>query len=326
MKSIAIWWDNKDETIQIHLDVNLWRRDDQEGSFIEFGIRINKGDPKTLFVEMPFAISGQFEDMSVKIDADVGQVLFNDQITLSSQEGLVRELKPSAAGKIFLCQISTDRYKIEDIQGRGRIAIFISKYKEEIPFDDKDIPLYFRFRIKSASRIYEIKNENYFYLDGLFRRSAILDLNINSPRKLPNTLVSKIKNINFQSINMFLISAGIIGFDFQNEQLKRSRILEDKGWEKYNPYNIQQKRLTKDKKQEYVAYHWKKDDKPFSEYSLFLKFQFSTKSILAILITIFIILSLGTLGGIAGNYITTKCFNSFNDMNSSSEKKSELNQ
>lgn len=335
MKSIAIWWDNKELTTKIHLDINLWRRDDQQGSYIEIGIKILEGEPNNIYIDLPLKIIGQFEDMSQKIDINVGQVLFNDQISLTSENGRIKILTLETSEKKFnLCELTNDRIKLEDCDdGRGRITISYKDYVEEAKKQNNSTnPFYFRFRIKSASRIYETKNENYFYLDGLLRRTAILDLNINSPRKLPNTLVTDIKEIQFESINMFLISAGIIGFEFQSEPLKRSRILEDKGWDKYNPYLKKDSilrmfmdklsNLFKLKKQDYVAYHWKQND-PFKEYSLFLKFTFSTKKLWAIFIMITIIIFLGTTGGVLGNFVTTKYFNSFQDTNCSIKRISE---
>lgn len=325
MNSIAVWWEKKqkeDSKIGLHLDINLWRSNETDNNSIEFGVKISDSNEEVFLMDFPFEFEKcQFHDLIPYLskDAEISKILFNENIILETTNGIFTTVKFNGSGVRYT--LLHGRYTIAKNDGRTRLSINLPKAP------DQDLPLYFRFTIDLTKSIYETKDENYFYLDGIFRKVALLDLNINCLRKLPAEIAEKLVGIKIRSINMFLITSNIISFDFVSKTISKSRILERDIWNKYRqlPYKekvagcdtlpTHSKPIFEDK--EVVAYHWKEIAEPIEEYSIFAKFTFSRKKVVALIAFIFLVVFLGGIGGILGNLVTTKIFNNFQDDNTS---------
>jgi len=332
MNSIAVWWEKTKEdlsAIELHLDINLWRSNDSDNNSIEFGIKITGSNEEKFYIDFPFKFDKcQFHDLIPHLskNAEFSKILFNENISLETSDTKFTVVKFNGTGVRYTL-LSDDEFQITPYSnGRTRLLICLPKP----PCDD--FPLYFRFTIDLTESIYETKNENYFYIDGIYRKVALLDLNINCLRKLPVDIAGKLNGIQIKSINMFLITGNIISFDFVSKAASKSRILERDVWSRYRqlPYEKAIFGCEKNKikntleGKEVLAFHWKEigtTDKPIEEYSLFAKFSFSRKKWKALTAFVLVIVILGGIGGVLGNFATTKLFNGFADENQTAEQK-----
>lgn len=312
MNSIAIWWDKKDALAEtnpsIHLDINLWRSNNTDSDAIELGIKVKDYlSVNKLFIDLPFYNeAAKCEDLVPGIvkDNNLIRALFNDAILVSPNDGFITEATFSNGDKIFFCSIDVlkkdQKFILSGGDKRTRITIELSSFHGK---NSNSNPIYFRFRLNCATSIYQTTNENYIWFDSIFRKIAIMDINLNVIRKLPPDIASKVSNASFTSINMFLMTDSIISFDFVSIPVSKSRILEKDVWDEY-------KKGTKIDSKQIVAYHWKQKEEA-REYSLFSKFSFSRKRWWLPAIFVLITVCIGAVGGVLGNYITTKYFDSF---------------
>ncbi len=109
--------------------------------------------------------------------------------------------------------------------------------------------------------------------------------------------------IKFSSINFFYMTDTNTNLDYQNIAANSSRLLEKHIWSEY--LNGQNK-IDADK-QKIIAFFWKKkddEDKGFNEFSLFIKTSSMIKTKKVFLITVIVLLSIGIISGIIGNFLT----------------------
>jgi len=222
------------------------------------------------------------------------KVLFNENLAVTPFTGSFSPVKfhNEELDDFLYCKLDIQN----DIEIRNQtISININKN------DASGIKtIYYRFRINKLESIFSESNENYVFLDGLFKKIGFLELNINSIRKLPSSIIDKLTGIKFESMNLFLMTNNYTSLLFQSKEPNKSRILENHIWEKYlSPENS--KNITK-----IIAYHWKSKTGIFTDYNLFVKLSYMSKSITSWLLMLATIIILGAIGGVAGNYIT-KC-------------------
>lgn len=310
MNSVAVWWNEQDD-VKVHLDVNIWHTKETKGNYLEFGIKIEnykKIDDIRIFV--PYSITDKDIEDKVGIlasDNALTNAMFNERLDISRGNGRFHTVKfPNDTTKNFLyCEI--DIKKDVEIIDNKTIKLEINKNN-----DDNNIKtIYYRFRINKIEKIFTELKENYFWFDGFLKTIGFIEVNINSVRKLPKDIVDNLKNTKFNSINLFMMTDNFTNFIFQSEDINKSRILENHIWDQYlsaeNNKNINK----------IIAYHWKKDD--FKDYNLFVKISYITKSKWLIGLMLVLILSLGVIGGVGGNFVTIKYLNNFNDINITQE-------
>lgn len=312
MNSIAIWWDKHDD-IKVHIDVNIWHTKDSEGNYLEFGLKIeNYKNIDDINIYIPYTIKeSDIEDKAGVLASDntLTNAMFNEKLEVSKGEGSFHAVKfPKDTKKNFeYCELDVKKdIKIED---KTIILNINKKATGEV--------VYYRFRIKKIEKIFTGLKENYFLIDGFFKTIGFIEVNINSVRKLPKNIVDKLDGVNFDSMNLFVMTDNFTNFIFQSKDVNKSRVLENHIWDKYLSTS-NRKSINK-----IIAYHWKKEDKkgtkiiPFEDYNLFVKISYISKNWLLLALMIFIIVGLGAGGGVVGNLITTKYFNNFADKNSS---------
>lgn len=304
MNSIGIWWDKQDD-VKVHLDVNIWHTKKSNGNYLEFGIEIvnyNKLDYMNIYV--PYIIEkNDIEDKAgiLSLNPSLTMAMFNENLDVSSMNGSFCDVKfHQDINKNFsYCKIDINK-DIELIDNK------IIKLKINKTDNDTKI-IYYRFRINKIEKIFTELKENYFWIDGFFKTIGFIEININSVRKLPDNVVDKLKNVKFDSMNLFMMTDNFTNFIFQSEDVNKSRILENHIWDKY---------LSKENAKDInkiIAYHWRKKD--FEDYNLFVKISYITKSKWLIGLMVVLILFLGAIGGVGGNYITEKLSNGFSDVN-----------
>lgn len=310
MNSIALWWDVKkdckEKLPKIHLDINLWLSKDEKLNSIEFGLKIsNFPSVESVHLFLPFICkSTDFRDKIVELSANakLTNALFNKKMTISNGDGIFHKVTGPNGNAFHYCNINNEDIKFSDVEcenlKRGTKISITSKKK---PKDDVNT-VYYRFRLNKIDKILKTLRENNFIIDGFFKKINFIEFNINTIRKLPPTIVESIADdYTLDSMNLFLITDMFNDFVFKSKELKASRILENPIWNEYIGQNQLFNKM--------IAYHWK--EKEFSDYSLFLKTTYIKRNYWLLTIVIIFTLLLGCIGGVGGNFLTTKLFNNF---------------
>jgi hypothetical protein len=315
MNSIAVWWkEEKNVKVhpKVHLDVNIWHTKKSKSNYLEFGLKIeNYKSLKYINIYVPYDISkDDIEDKAgiLASNHSLTNAMFNERVKITKDDGRFHPVEFSSDDRNFTYyEIDID----EDIKIIKNKLIKIKANKKD---DIKTI--YYRFRINKIENIFTEINENYFLLDGFFKKIGFLEVNVNSLRKLPRNIVDKLYNIKFTSINLFIMTDNFTNFIFQSEKVHKSRILENHIWEQYLS------RENSKKINKITAYHWKKERKnnkdeilSFEDYNLFVKLSYISKNSLLLVLMLVFILIFGAVGGVLGNYITKKTFNNISDTN-----------
>jgi len=310
MNSIALWWDKKNECKEIspkvHLDINIWLSKNEKLNSIEFGLKIDDFFAiESIHLFLPFFCEySDFNDKVVELskNAKLTNALFNKKMTISNDEGIFHKVTGPDGKTFHYCNINEEDITFsiincENIKRGSQISISPkNKPKEKVN------TVYYRFRITKLDKILKTISENNFIIDGFFKKMNFIEFNINTIRKLPPTIVEKVfDDYEFKSMNLFLITDMFNDFLFQSKKLKASRILENPIWNEYIGHNQLY--------DEMIAYHWKEDK--FTDYSLFLKTSHIKRNYWLFILMILFTIILGCIGGLGGNYITTKIFNNF---------------
>lgn len=307
--SIGIWW-KPNEKVKVHLDVNIWYTQDHKDNYLEFGLRIkNYTQISAMYIHIPYEISEDDIEDKAKIlfsDNELANAMFNEQLKIGSSSGSFRNVEfiNDPIKNFVSCEMNKNDFYVKS----NTINLII---KHEPHGSTNSDTIYYRFRINKVAKIFTEVKENYFWLDGLFKKIGFIEVNINSVRGLPSHIVDTLCKISFDSLNLFIMTDNFTTFIFNSRDVKKSRILENHIWKKYLS-EASNKNIKK-----IVAYHWYKEDKkddsiiPFKDYSLFVKLSYTTKNLILLSIMILMIVAMGTVGGIIGNYVTTKCFNGF---------------
>lgn len=321
LNSIAIWWTKKEEKeVNVHLDINIWHTKESKGNYLEFGIKIdNYRAINAIYIYIPYLVGKKdIEDKASILASDntLTNAMFNEKLDVSKGEGSFHTVKFSNTKKFQYCKLDVTN----DINIKKKIIELDIKEGG----DNSINTVYYRFRINKVEKIFTELKENYFWIDGFFKTVGFLELNINSVRKLPDTVVDKLGGVTFNSMNLFLMTDNFTNFIYQSRDAKKSRILENHIWDNYLDES-NSKKINK-----IIAYHWKKEDKkgrktiPFEDYNLFVKISYIRKGLLSWLSMIVLVLGFGIISGVSGNYITKKLFDNFSDDNKTTQ--SEDNQ
>jgi len=301
---VAIWINKKKddkEKIDIQIDINIWASNNKNSlrykDYIEFGIKIvdNPNLVKNINIYLPYQISiKDIEDIVPKLKCiDTLNALFNEKMNIKTLEtsGLYSVNSVNNSKKFIASTTYINRDDIKSIVGGGCII------QLKIPTIDKDEPinLYKRIRINKIDGIISRYSENNFFVDGLFKEMRIIEINVNSIRRLPQVLIDKInfECINIKKINLYLMADISANMVFCSKDIKNSRILEEDIWNNY--LNIE----SSEGLNKIVAYRWLEDnndngeEKNIDNYGLFVKMSLVTKGkIIIIAIILIIILNL----------------------------------
>jgi len=309
MNSIAVWWDMNDNykegEVEVHLDVNIWHTNKSTDNYLEFGLKIkNYSMLEHIHIYIPYKINKEIiEDKAVILASNhsLTNAMFNERVKITKDDGRFHPVEFSSTSRSFT-YYEIDRDEDIEIMQNSIIKLKINS-KEGVD------TIYYRFRINKIENIFTSISENYFLLDGIFKKTGFLEVNVNSLRKLPRKIVDKLDNIKFTSINLFIMTDNFTSLIFQSEKVNKSRILENHIWKQYLSEE-NSKKINKT-----IAYHWRKEEKkknsegideiiPFDDYNLFVKLSYTSKNLVLLGLMIISILIVGALGGVAGNFMT----------------------
>ena len=175
---------------------------------------------------------------------------------------------------------------------------------------------YCRIRINRVDHMLREYSKNISSIEGLLKDLLTAEISINTIRKLPRRIVGKLsKKIKLNSIKVFLMTDISTELVFQSEEIKSTRILEEDIWNDYLGIKNQKSKfrcLFPDKRiYKTVAYQWKEESKnskgeynTIDDYTLFVKFHRVKKAKILIGFSIMLLIGLGVVSGVLGNYST----------------------
>ena len=318
MNSLAIWLDGKDDSHpEVELHINIWHTNSNQ-DYIEFGVLLKNYDKKygNLNFSLPYHFDlKSFEDMSHHLkDVKLIGALFNTSLSIKDGHGKYFKVSNSHTNelKYMVMEINKNSsdLKIENIKDKNQNNYTLCKIEIHSKNLKKNRNLYLRFRIKRIGNIFREIATNKMLLDGYIDKKGIFEINVNMLRKLPSDISEKLNwNLNLSSINVFFMTDYLTDIIFESSDRKSARILENHIWDDYIGY----KNLDIEK---VVAYQWKVDKidtntKGIQDFNIFTKTLIRDENKQNWLLIIGFILFFGIIGGIIGNFITSKCFNGF---------------
>jgi len=293
MNSIAVWSD-KNQSLKIHLDLNLWITK-QEENYIEFGLKLLEKGVTKLNIYIPFKITkDNFEDKVKQLSekSTLVNAMFNKKLSVGNLDGRFCEVKENDEIAFCLCEILDSDIDFQ-IQDNGTI-ITIDVNNSNTGCEK----LYYRFRINKLENIFDNINTNWIFTNGVKENINFIEVSLNSVRKLPSGIVDNIKDVKISSMNIFIITENFVDIVFHSKRIHKSRVLE-KLWKEY--VNIADSNHI----QKLVAYHWKSENGSFVDYNLFTKVSYAIKDKRLLFGMLFFILLIGAIGGVFGNFLTT---------------------
>ena len=318
MNSFALWYENnnarKSQKTDIHINVCKIRNHTE---YIEFGILIHdyEKDWGSVCLSVPFSINkNNIEDLSIKLhNSTLISALFNEQLSTDEKSKFFKVKSSDGTIKFKVMEISDADITFTKINNHTAMDIKISEELENNR--ETNTTIYLRFRINKIGKIFQDVSINKMLLDGYKEKKGIFEVNMNMKRKLPVDIKQHLKqSLHIKSINLFLITDYDTDILFESTDRKSARVLENYIWEDYVGYkdiNIEK----------VVAYQWKSKESQnrIKDFNIFVKTLVRDKSNWIWTIVIIFILFLGIIGGVSGNFITSKFFNGFQDSNISCE-------
>jgi len=288
--SIALWWSNNNS--KVNLDVNVFISKDNLKNYIEFGIKIiNDIQSRDNFIclYLPYKISeNDVQDKTPELIENVNltKVLFNEDITIETDTPNITiiKFKNRDATSAYLSQDKNFRYmslnecfEIKDVKVKNKIVgSYIKIFINNNHTSDEYKALYYRFRIKRLAKIKKEIDENYFFIDGLIRKTIFFDFNVNKQDKLPLFILNEFEKYNFDvnKVNVFLKTDMSTNIIFQSKQHKNIKVLANI-WREYIGVD--------DGDDDILVYHWKEKD-------IFAKLNHIRKNILFYIVILGIII------------------------------------
>ena len=287
--SIAVWWSNKKS--KVSLDVNTFISKEDTKNYIEFGIKVINGiEDKKQFVclYLPYKIyNREVEDKVPTLisSIDLTKVLFNEEIAIKTDTPNITiiKFKEELADihiknkKDFRYMSLNDNYELQDIKYADKIlGTYIKIEIKNNHTSEEYNSLYYRIRINRLKNIVKDRSENYFFMEGLIKKTIYFDFNLNKQAKLPMQILDKFEQYNYSidKVNVFLKTDMSTNIIFQSKQHKNIKILADI-WKEYIKVD--------DKNDDIVIYQWK-------EQEIFAKFNYIKKGNLFIILVISIVI------------------------------------
>lgn len=304
MNCIAIWCSSaKTQSASHSLEVhfNLWKlgKGRNANCFLDIGVMIQNATNVSninIFIPRPVARS-DIEDLGIAFRQrpDFISTLFNEDYRVSSraQEKIVEVLGVDRVPifYIYVLDLNSD-VVIENAYGGSIIKI-------HIPQELANKKHYYRIRLKnsyvdSISRIYTPPNS---VLESAFSQTELVDFRLNEKRNLNSSLLERMRlegEVSFIKTHLFLMREASDDYVYSHKPPNGSRQLEVDLWKGYigGDYSLDK----------VIAYHWKKTN-IHSSFSAFVKFRYIRCNPLTIATFIFIIIILGSLSGLAANFV-----------------------
>jgi hypothetical protein len=306
MHCIAIWCSSaKTKSVSHSLEVhfNLWKLGKGRNAkcFLDIGIMIQdaiKVDHVNIFIPQPVA-KPHIEDLGITFrkNPDLVSTLFNEDYRISSgaQEKIVEVLSINKIPIFYIYALDPDSdISIENAFGGSVIKIRISQ-------ELADKKHYYRIRLKnpyidSISHIYTPPNS---VLESAFSQTELVDFRINEKRNLNYSLLERIHSegeVSFSKTHLFLMREASDDYVYSHKPPNDSRQLEADLWKSYIDGDYLFDKM--------IAYHWKETDTHHS-FSAFIKFRYTRCSFWTIVIFLIIIIIIGTLSGLAANFLSS---------------------
>lgn len=334
-KSLAFWLDgSKSPETAIELHFNFWLLNmgsKKEVNYLDVGVKFkNLDDIDSINIYFPFKVTKQnyINSLGNTLSNDNGliEAIFNariDSVTKITANVIDISFIKNKADKLRLfSQIEIDEngnngVKIQP-QDDGTILVFPKNLITNSPnnsingknTEDGNIFGYFRFRIKLSTEdkisISQLDVSKDAKLLSRMESIEIVDFRVNEVRNLPQKIVSRLSNDScITDVHFFLIRDTHAEHKLSHSEFKRCRLLEKNIWDNYlnvdSGVSIPEQML---------IYHWKEPLKKqpdtqeyLDNFSAFAKFSSTSVTWETITCFIAIIVFLGAISGVIGNYV-----------------------
>lgn len=312
MNSFAFWVENLDNktTAIYECHLNIWYdKENKSKNYIEFGFMYDNSIMTQLKLYLPFKVEkSMIEDVVAKRIFNNGKLLgalFNT--TIESLENGSVKMKHNIHNEFKLLKI---KFLIDDIKDGGSLINIVPKLEGKNSMDIRQ-KCYIRFRIYKIDKIIKLVDENLSFIEGIFRKSGIFELNINNIRKMPEQIALQMNksSYSFYRIHVFLMFDNSVDIYFENFNLADARILENHIWDDYikisnlNIHNDEHKITELEK---VIAYHWFKDStnkkhNHVNNFNLFIKMKYVKFNLKTLTKACIFIIILGTIGSMLSN-------------------------
>lgn len=320
MRSFAVWYSEKDKTESANhectVHINLWdkNRANEKNYYFDIGILVeNLQGIDKIYLYTPFSIGkSQIDDLGKIISNNkLVNAIFNEVYTTTDGEPkrlIVKDKnKPEKDFVIYSLETSNqveliDCYRNDKSPGTI-IAINVADILLESNLPNR---YYFRVRVKPKNNEVNLINDEVkgiSIFSDQFTNTEIIDFRLNDIRSCSEELREQFdKGSKFDILAVhYLILRSADDVIIHHGREISSRMLENDLWSDYIEgdnrnivaYHMKSKAVVKDKKTEYVD--------SFSDLS---RFQYSKGSRYVIIVYIFVIIILGAIGGVAGNFVT----------------------
>jgi hypothetical protein len=314
LNSIGIF-SNNDKNLELDLHVNIKHTKKIKASrlnkdvltkkktdldYLELGVKFKNNISKlSIYFPCQFTIL-DFDDKVgfLKNNNELVESLFNRHITENTEIDSNHSKLIIDDEEIIFVSLTSNNLKLKDVEGGVLLEI-------DTPQDDsfQNKLLYYRFRINKKLTFIDEEIFNSTAIDGNSNSRALISLNINQIRKLPSLIREDLSGEKIlKSTTVFLLTDKNTHIQFLNENIS-ILILENNIWNEYIEVNEEDK---------IIAYRWNTNNNINNKYRLFFKIGHKEQKISTFSLVLLIIL-IGALGGIIGNYFTTTIFNNFQD-------------
>jgi hypothetical protein len=310
MTCLALWHKAVEgrhhQKLKIELHINLWELEPsaerQAKHFLDIGIKVHQASlAEGIRLYFPFAVGpADIQDLGSLFAShhNLLPAIFNENLYMTPKAKILRITDTSGVPQfnIYALDIKQD---LNFTQKYGGTVVNIP-----IKTSEEDVPIYFRIRV--TSRHLEELHHNYrprsSWLDNSSTSTNSVDFRINESRNLDQTLLEDMDKdglVEFKSIDFFVMRDFKYDFISANKDLHRSRWLEPNIWDEYVGKGC--------KCGETIAYHlkWQEEDlgPEVPGINAFVKFKCTTSNWVIIVRFIFILISIGFLGGLLGSLV-----------------------
>jgi hypothetical protein len=330
--SFAIWHEKRNgesENSNAEIHFNLWQFSSQKNDRIDcldIGIKIgNISNFSSINLFIPFTLQkNDVRDLGKTITKSTKLLtaIFNEFSTVGSENAKLVEITLSKEGneclsesfKVYVMDgannIKLDNCKEGEDNTQQNVGTTISLDTSNIS-DDVQVPVYLRIRIDLPSQdvLGKILHQHVpkdSWLQSSTAKKQFVDFRLNEKRNLPKTIQETClgKFLKIEKIHFFLMREFADELIMSDPDGSRYRVLENDIW---SEYFSEKPKLKLD---HMFAYHWKvspnedKEENQINSFTLSTKFSFQESSNWKILIFLLMSLSLGAVGGVAGNFST----------------------
>lgn len=318
LRSFAIWYSKQkpgveDKELTVH--INLWNKDNKNLYCFDFGLMLEDiSDIESIYLYCPFQVTKkQIKDLGSLIsEHKLVNAIFNENYTTTNGEPKRLIINDSKSERKFVIysleienQIELMSFKGSDLFSEDKGGTIIKIKLNGITSNDIT-KYYFRLRIDAEKNNLDFINDHIKGISAFsdtFTNTEIIDFRLNDTRSFREELKEKFYDgdkFKIKSIHYLILRDANDSIIHYGENVN-SRMLEKNLWNDY----------IEGANRNIIAYHIKKKSRKNGEhidyiedFSNLSRFQYQQNTWHVIILYITVIIFLGALGGVLGNWLS----------------------